>query len=154
MEPYPQSSEMEQFFAKLMTAILPMRWQVHPLPEIEAWDTESRPDVKHGCVADRASPRVLVEVHPCAGECAISVKRCPHQAERPIVIGVRLHDSDGRVSFDIFERPVVFKHIARSYICIWASVFHSFEQRLGYGITVSNQKDCHGVREAVAGKSL
>mgnify|MGYP006862725619 CR=1 FL=1 len=42
MEPYPQSSEMEQFFTKFMTAILPMRWQVHPLPEIEAWDTESR----------------------------------------------------------------------------------------------------------------
>lgn len=100
-------------------------------------DTESRPDVKHGCVADRASPRVLVEVHPCAGECAISVKRCSHQAERPIVIGVRLHDSDGRVSFDIFERPVVFKHIARSYICIWASVFHSFEQRSGYGMLFS-----------------
>ena len=104
-------------------------------PFIWIGDTESRPDVKHGCVADRASPRVLVEVHPCAGECAISVKRCPHQAERPIVIGVRLHDSNGRVSFDIFERPVVFKHIARFYICLWASVFHCLEQRLGYGIT-------------------
>lgn len=117
-----------------LTSYVMPDWSVTAL-DSESWDTESRSDVKHGRVADRASPRVLVEVHPCAGECAISVKRCSHQAERPIVIGVRLYDSDGRVSFDIFERPVVFKHIARSYICIWASVFHSFEQRSGYGIT-------------------
>ena len=107
----------------------------------EVGDTESRSDVKHGYVADRASPRVLVEVHPCAGECAISVKRCPHQAERPIVIGVRLHDSNGRVPCNLFESPDVFKNIARCNICIWACVLDRLEKRSGYGMLFGGNID-------------
>lgn len=44
MELYPQSPEMEQFFTMSRIATLPTRLHVHPSPEIEAWDTESRPN--------------------------------------------------------------------------------------------------------------
>ena len=47
MEPYPQSPEMEQFFTMLRIATLPTRLHVHPSPEIEAWDTESRDDPRN-----------------------------------------------------------------------------------------------------------
>lgn len=134
MEPYPQSSEMEQFFAKLMTAILPMRWQVHPLPEIEAWDTESRSDIKNSDIAYRVCPRAFVQVHPRRREGAGVYLRL-HQTERPLVVRGRIDDAYGRVSRNRIEFPSKLQHSLRGYAGFRACVLHCLEQRSGYGIT-------------------
>ena len=113
----------------------------------------SRSNIEDSDIAYRVFPRAFVQVHPCRREGAVVYLRL-HQAERPLVIRGCIGDAYGRVSRNRIELLSELQHPLRGYAGFRACVFHLLEQRAGYGITVSNQKDCHGVREAVAGKSL
>ena len=98
---YPQSSDMEQLFTMFRIAIFPIRWHVHPLPEIESWDTESLLDVEDGYCCFRVAPSVPVwdEVHkgnPCV---SIVDKAAFRKGEAAIMVARKADNSEGFVSF-------------------------------------------------------